>query len=65
MKGKKCVYKHQTWMWDAWKEITKEKIRNGKMNKYELGWVPEIWIIKIKEEIEEEKENGTGESNDN
>lgn len=65
MKGKKCVYQHQTWMWNAYKEIIKDKIKNGKMNKYELGWVPEIWIIKIKEEIEEEKENGTGESNDN
>ena len=46
-------------------DIIKEKIRNGKMNKYELGWVPEIWIIKIKEEIEKEKENGTDKSDDN
>ena len=59
------IYEHQEWMWNAYKEIIKDKIKNGKMNKYELGWIPEIWIIKIKEEIEEEKENGTGESNDN
>ena len=59
------IYAHQEWMWNAYKEIIKDKIKNGKRNKYELGWVPEIWIIKIKEEIEEEKENGTGESNDN
>ena len=42
------IYAHQEWMWNAYKEIIKKKIKNGKMNKYELGWVPEIWIIKIK-----------------
>lgn len=59
------IYSHYEWMWEAYMEIIKEKIRNGKMNKYELGWVPEIWIIKIKEEIEKEKENGTDKSDDN
>lgn len=65
MKGKKCVYQHQTWMWDAWKEITKEKIRNGKMNKYELGWVPEFYIITFKKEIEKENETSSEDKSDN
>ncbi len=52
-------------MWDAWKEITKEKIRNGKMNKYELGWVPEFYIITFKKEIEKENETSSEDKSDN
>ena len=55
------IYAHQEWMWNAYKEIIKDKIKNWKMNKYELGWVPEIWIIKIKEEIEAKKNENRNE----